>query len=145
MLGKKLNYENSWTLNIARNSNGKLPSAIVAEQSVWWNCEALFAQINFLDKPPMNAKLSSLPVSDCPLIPMGAITGTPDRASLASTLEKWRAVGVTQFMIYARSGCEEEYLSPQYMELCRWICSEAQRLHFSAIWLYDEFNWPSGT
>ena len=47
VLGKNLNAENTWTFNIARNNNGNLASAIVAEQSVWWNCEALFAQINF--------------------------------------------------------------------------------------------------
>ena len=47
-LGKNLSAENTWTFNLARNNNGDLASAIVAEQSVWWNCEALFANIRFL-------------------------------------------------------------------------------------------------
>ena len=80
-----------------------------------------------------------------PLIPMGAITGRPTRQVIASTLAEWRQVGVSQFLIYPRSGCEVEYLSEEWLRICEWICEEATRLGFTSIWLYDEFNWPSGT
>lgn len=85
------------------------------------------------------------PTDECPLIPMGAITGTPSREFLARTLERWFDVGVTQFMIYARSGCRIEYMSDQWLDTCEWICAEAERIGFTSIWIYDEFNWPSGT
>ena len=82
---------------------------------------------------------------ECPLIPMGALTGKPDKAFLTETLEAYRSVGVTQFLLYPRSGCELDYLSEEWFAVCEHILKEAERLGFTSIWLYDEFNWPSGT
>jgi Ser-tRNA(Ala) deacylase AlaX len=47
-------------------------------------------------------------------------------------------------MIYPRSGCELEYLSEEWFNTCEIIISECQALGFDSVWLYDEFNWPSG-
>jgi len=80
----------------------------------------------------------------CPLIPMGAITGTPDEQTLKETLEEYKAVGVDQYLIYARSGLEYEYMGEEWLETCESICNHAKRLEMS-IWLYDEYNWPSGS
>lgn len=80
-----------------------------------------------------------------PLIPMGAITGRPSAAFLRETLQAWRDVGVTQFLIYPRSGCELEYMSEEWLDTCGEICAIAERLGFTSLWLYDEYNWPSGT
>lgn len=79
-----------------------------------------------------------------PLIPMGAITGRPDEQQIIDTLESYKAVGVDQFLIYPRSGLELEYLSEEWFQVCEWICRHAERLDM-AIWLYDEYNWPSGS
>lgn len=80
----------------------------------------------------------------CPLIPMGAITGRPDEATVRETLEAYKAVGIDQYLIYARSGLELEYMGEEWLQLCEWFCKHAQRLDM-AIWLYDEYNWPSGS
>ena len=80
-----------------------------------------------------------------PLIPMAAITGKPSKAFLTETLERFRKAGVTQYLIYPRSGCELEYLSDEWFEVCCHIVEECKRLGFTSVWLYDEFNWPSGT
>ncbi len=82
---------------------------------------------------------------ECPLIPMAAITGAPTREFLYERLRNWRSCGVTQFMIYARSGMEVEYMSNAWLDRCEWICEDALSLGFTSIWLYDERNWPSGT
>lgn len=82
---------------------------------------------------------------ECPLIPMAAITGTPTREFLYERLKNWRSCGITQFMIYARSGMELEYMSDAWLDRCEWICEDALSLGFTSIWLYDERNWPSGT
>ena len=76
---------------------------------------------------------------------MGALTGKPTKAFLTETLESYRRVGITQFLLYPRSGCELEYLSDEWFAVCEHILKEAERLGFTSIWLYDEFNWPSGT
>lgn len=80
-----------------------------------------------------------------PLIPMGAITGKPTREDIVKILTRYREAGLEQYLIYPRSGCELEYMSEEYLLTVEMICEEAERLGFKAIWLYDEFNWPSGT
>ena len=80
----------------------------------------------------------------CPLIPMGAITGKPDEQTVRKTLEAYKAVGVDQYLIYARSGLEYEYLGDEWLQMCEWFCQHARRLDMS-LWLYDEYNWPSGS
>lgn len=80
----------------------------------------------------------------CPLIPMGAITGKPDEQTVRETLEAYKAVGVDQYLIYARSGLELEYMGEGWLQMCEWFCKHAKRLNM-AIWLYDEYNWPSGS
>ena len=80
----------------------------------------------------------------CPLIPMGAITGKPDEKQLIETLETYKAAGIDQFLIYPRSGLELEYMGEEWLQACEWICKHAKRLDM-AIWLYDEYNWPSGS
>jgi len=80
----------------------------------------------------------------CPLIPMGAITGKPDEQTVRETLEAYKAVGVDQYLIYPRSGLEYDYLGEDWLRMCEWFCHHARRLDMS-IWLYDEYNWPSGS
>ncbi len=79
-----------------------------------------------------------------PLIPMGAITGRPDENTVRETLEAYKSVGIDQYLIYPRSGLETEYMSEEWLQLCEWFCRHAQRLGMK-IWLYDEYNWPSGS
>lgn len=80
----------------------------------------------------------------CPLIPMGAITGKPDEQTVKETLEAYKSVGVEQYLIYPRSGLEYEYLGDEWLRMCEWFCKHAKRLDMT-IWLYDEYNWPSGS
>ncbi len=80
----------------------------------------------------------------CPLIPMGAITGRPDEEAVRRTLEAFKAVGIDQYLIYPRSGLELEYMGGEWLQVCEWFCEHARRLDMS-IWLYDEYNWPSGS
>ena len=81
---------------------------------------------------------------NCPLIPMLAITGKPDREWIHERLHGLRQGGIEQFLIYARSGCELEYLGKDWFDTCETLIQEAQNMNFSGIWIYDEFNWPSG-
>ena len=51
--------------------------------------------------------------------------------------------GIYQAMIYPRSGCELEYLSNEWFDTIEKYIISAQKLNMN-IWLYDDFNWPSG-
>lgn len=78
-----------------------------------------------------------------PLIPMGAITGRPDRKRIEEVLSSYKSVGIEQFLIYPRTGLEIEYMSDEWMEMCKNAVEIAASLDMH-IWLYDEYNFPSG-
>ena len=78
-----------------------------------------------------------------PLIPMGAMTGRPDAKRMREVLESYHSVGIDQFMIYPRSGMEYEYMSEEWLRICEETVKIADELGME-IWLYDEYNWPSG-
>lgn len=78
-----------------------------------------------------------------PIIPMTAITGRPTRGDVTRLLNEYRYVGIEQFLIYPRSGLEIEYMSPEWMNFVRNCLEVADSLGMK-VWLYDEYNWPSG-
>lgn len=76
---------------------------------------------------------------------MGAVVGKPDAQTIKKALKGFKDAGITQYLIYPRSGCELEYMSDEWLDTCEKICAIAKELGYTSIWLYDEFNWPSGT
>lgn len=92
----------------------------------------------------VGASLAWADEQENPLIPMGAITGRPDEATVRETLEAYKAVGIDQYLIYARSGLELEYMGEEWLQMCEWFAAHAKRLGMT-LWLYDEYNWPSGS
>ena len=79
----------------------------------------------------------------CPLITMTAITGKPTKNQIFEYLCQLKNVGIEQAMLYPRSGCELEYLSEEWFTAVGHFIQHAKELGMS-IWLYDDFNWPSG-
>lgn len=78
-----------------------------------------------------------------PLIPMTAITGRPTEDSVFEYMRKMKDSGIDRVLLYPRSGCEVEYLSEDWFRTVGSFVSAARRLDMR-IWLYDDFNWPSG-
>lgn len=79
-----------------------------------------------------------------PLVPMLALNGKPTHAQLKDWLADYREAGIGQFIIYGRSGSELEYLSEDWFDACKFLIEEAERTGMK-VWLYDDFDWPSGT
>lgn len=79
-----------------------------------------------------------------PLVLFGAQSGRPTEADAARTLEDARRAGFSDFMVYPRSGLEYEYMGEEWLALVGHYLRHAERLGMG-IWLYDEFNWPSGS
>ena len=79
-----------------------------------------------------------------PLVIFGAQSGRPQESDVVRTLETALAAGYSDFVVYARSGLEYEYMGEEWLTLVGQYLKHAQRLGMS-IWLYDEFNWPSGS
>ena len=78
------------------------------------------------------------------LIPMLAVSGRPTEAEVRAKVASIHAQGIGSFLIYARSGLEVEYMGAEWLALCEWFCDEAEKRGMK-VWLYDEYNWPSGT
>ena len=78
-----------------------------------------------------------------PLIPFLAITGSPSKEQIENHLQMLKKVGIDQFLLYPRSGCELEYLSEKWFETIGYYLEFAKQNQMQ-VWLYDEFNWPSG-
>lgn len=78
------------------------------------------------------------------MIPFLAITGRPTEAAVRAKVAAIHAQGIDSFLIYARSGLELEYMGEEWLELNEWFCDEAEKRGMK-VWLYDEYNWPSGT
>ena len=58
-------------------------------------------------------------------------------------MDDFKNVGIEQFMIYARSGLELEYMGEEWLNVCGYIIEYAAENGMS-VWLYDDYNWPSG-
>ena len=78
-----------------------------------------------------------------PLITMSAVTGKPTKRSAYEYMQALKENGIEQVMLYPRSGCEVEYLSEEWFDTVSYFISAASLLDM-CIWLYDDFNWPSG-
>ena len=78
-----------------------------------------------------------------PLITMSAVTGKPTKTKIQNYMNNLKKNGIDSVMLYPRSGCELEYLTDEWFEKIGEFIDAAKNLDMS-IWLYDEFNWPSG-
>lgn len=78
-----------------------------------------------------------------PLIIMSAITGKPTRDKIQEYLTSLFDNGIRQVLLYPRAGCEIEYLSEEWFLTIGNFIEIADQLNM-CIWLYDDFNWPSG-
>ena len=79
-----------------------------------------------------------------PLIPFVAVTGRPTEADLVRKVASLKADGFGSFLIYARSGLQIEYMGEDWLKCVDIFCREADRNGLK-VWLYDDYNWPSGT
>ena len=95
----------------------------------------------------LSAVLSAAPspvVPRSPLVLFGAQSGRPSEADVMRTLETAKDAGFSDFLIYPRSGLEYEYMGEEWLSLVGHYLKHAERLGMG-IWLYDEFNFPSGS
>ncbi len=79
-----------------------------------------------------------------PVVPFLAVTGKPTEQDLVRKVAALQADGYDQFLIYARSGLQYRYMGEEWLKTVETLCREAEARGMKA-WLYDEYNWPSGT
>ena len=84
------------------------------------------------------------PSAENGMIPFLAITGRPTSADVVAKVAAIQSQGFDSFLVYARSGLQLEYMGEEWLKLVEAFCREAEARSMK-VWLYDEYNWPSGT
>ena len=79
-----------------------------------------------------------------PLVLFTAMTGKPDAKDAAEYFDAAQKAGFSQLMLYPRSGLELEYMGEDWLAFVGDCLKEAKSRGMKA-WLYDEYNWPSGS
>ena len=83
-------------------------------------------------------------LAERPLISFAAISGRPTAADMERSFDACLKAGIDQFMLYPRSGLEYEYMGEDWLTFVGETLALAEKKGMR-IWLYDEFNWPSGS
>ena len=78
-----------------------------------------------------------------PIVTMSAIAGKPSYEEIYEYICALNKNGIEQILLYPRSGCEIEYMSEEWFKIIGYYLEIAKKLDMN-VWLYDEFNWPSG-
>jgi len=79
-----------------------------------------------------------------PLVPFVSPAGRPDEAACRGLVKTLDDAGFGQFQLYPSTGLDYAYLGEDYFRMVGFFLDEAERRGMQ-VWLYDEFNWPSGT
>lgn len=81
---------------------------------------------------------------DSPLILFTAVSGRPGAKEAREIVQGSIKAGFSQWVVYARSGLEFEYMGEEWLDFVGHMLREA-RSAGGHMWLYDEYNWPSGS
>ena len=79
-----------------------------------------------------------------PLVLFTAMTGKPGAKEAAEYFDAAQKAGFSQLLIYPRSGLEHDYMGEEWLSFVGDCLKEAKARGMKA-WLYDEYNWPSGS
>lgn len=81
---------------------------------------------------------------ESPLILFTAVTGKPGAKEAVEYFGAAQKAGFSQMMLYPRSGLEWDYMGEEWLSFVGDCLKEAKSRDMK-VWLYDEFNWPSGS
>lgn len=90
-------------------------------------------QYQFLNPPP-----------ELRPIPFWVWNGDMQEEVIEMQIEEMYDKGIREFLIHPRYGLEIPYLSEDFFEKVTIAVRKAERKKMK-VWLYDEYNWPSGT
>ena len=105
---------------------------------------AILTAAGCISLPTAVSAAGECPVRGDGMIPFLAVTGRPTEAEARAKVASFDRQRIDSFLIYARSGLELEYMGDEWLTVCEWLCDEAEKRGMK-VWLYDEYNWPSGT
>ncbi len=78
------------------------------------------------------------------IMPFWMFNSKQERAEIKRQLLEFKDKFIPGFFIHGRYGLLDPYLSPAWFEHVEEVCRQAGEMGLS-VWIYDEYNWPSGS
>ncbi len=70
--------------------------------------------------------------------------GNVTEQGIDEDLGRFLGMNIYEIIVIPLYGLKQEYLGPEYFRLYRHLCQRCREWGLK-LWIYDEFNWPSGT
>lgn len=95
---------------------------------------------------PLSREKFTQTIPEFGIMPFWFVNGRLDYNEMVFQLNEYKAKGIPGIYIHARFGTLENtgYLTDDWFERLRFIVEKAREIGLQ-IWIYDEYNWPSGT
>ncbi len=95
---------------------------------------------------PLSKEKFSKPSVEFGIMPFWFWNGEMSYDEIAYQIREYKAKGCPGFYIHARFGVREElgYMNEDWLDRVKFTIEKAQAEGLQ-IWIYDEYNWPSGT
>ena len=99
---------------------------------------------NIASEKNVVAHILNIPAREFGPAPWWTWMDDPTPASMDRDLQNFLAMEVYEIIIMPLYGLRPEYMGEEYLELWRYTCRRCRQWGLK-LWIYDEFNWPSGT
>lgn len=99
-----------------------------------------------VDGEPLSREKFAHPSKEFGILPFWFWNGEMSYDEIAYQLKEFKDKGCPGIYIHARFGVREElgYMNDAWLDRCKFTLEKARELGLQT-WIYDEYNWPSGT
>ena len=99
-----------------------------------------------VDGEPLSKDKFAVPSKEFGILPFWFWNGEMSYEEIEYQLKEFKAKGCPGIYIHARFGVREElgYMNEGWLDRCKFTIEKAKELGLQT-WIYDEYNWPSGT
>lgn len=99
-----------------------------------------------VDGAPLSAEDFAKTIPEFGIMPFWFVNGRMDYDEMEYQLKEYKAKGIPGIYIHARFGTLENtgYLTDDWFDRVKFTVEKAREIGLQ-IWVYDEYNWPSGT
>ena len=99
-----------------------------------------------VDGEALSKEKFAVPSKEFGILPFWFWNGEMSYEEIEYQLKEFKAKGCPGIYIHARFGVREElgYMNDAWLDRCKFTIEKAKELGLQT-WIYDEYNWPSGT
>ncbi|NIM06108.1 MAG: hypothetical protein GTO55_07395, partial [Armatimonadetes bacterium] len=98
----------------------------------------------YLKGAPLSEKTFREPPRELGILPFWFWNGDMKTGEMKWQAAQYKEKGLAGLFIHPRFGLEVPFLSKRWMDKVGFAIRETDKLDMQ-VWIYDEYNWPSGT